>query len=114
MRGWSKQLLQWAGKQRPVAEDQASSVQVPLSAVPSMNTAPECTVLEVEEWLDQKANELNAHWSLARLSGFSREDDAATRQIATALLRPTEELSVKPAPEDLTQQRLYECAPWKA
>lgn len=101
MRGWSKQLLQWAGRQRSAVEDQAGPVRVPPPAVPSTNAVPERTVLEVEEWLEQKASELNGDWSLARLSGFSRGEDAAARQVAAALLRPTEELSIEPAPEDL-------------
>ena len=101
MRGWSKQLLQWAGRQRPDEEDQASPSQVQMPAVPSTNAVPERTVLEVEEWLEQKANELNGDWSLARLSGFSRGEDAAARQVAAASLRSAEELLIEPAPEDL-------------
>ena len=57
--------------------------------------------LDVEAWLDQKAEELNGEWVFARLAGFSRGDEAAARQLAAAGLQPKEELQVESFPEDL-------------
>ena len=102
MREWSKQLVKWATRPRAAKKEKefgTPQVQSPYGF--ATDSVPEPTGIDVEAWLEEKAKELNGDWSLARLSGFSRGQNVVARQVAAALLRPTEELWVEPAPEDL-------------
>ena len=98
MRGWTKHLENWVFRQRATEETQAVTL---LKAQPSTTAASELGTIDVEEWVERKAQELNGDWSPARLGGFSRGEDAAARQLAAAMLHPTEELALEFAPDEL-------------
>ena len=98
MREWIKQLHRRVFRQR--AAEQTQPVRLVMVAAAAM-AATEVRTINVEEWLDHKAQELNGDWSLARLGSFSRGEDAIARQTAAATLKPTEELSLELAQDEL-------------
>lgn len=102
MRGWMQELVKWTGRRCPAEESRTpTDVQVHPPAPPSPPQAPELLGLDVDNWLEEKSAELNGDWMLARLSGVFRGENTAARQAAAALLRPTDELWLELAPEQI-------------
>lgn len=97
---WINQVLGRFGKQGQAREPSVHSMQAAVCA-PCIREAPSQYQLDIEGWLDQKAEELNGEWTFARLTGFSRGEHAAARQAVAASLCPTDELWVESSPEDL-------------
>lgn len=101
MREWAKELGKAVFRRRDTEVTQVAPVsfaQATTAVVEALGTA------SVEHWLEQKGQQLNRDWSLARLGGFSRGDDAATRQRAGAMLRPTEEVFLESALDELSSE----------
>lgn len=70
----------------------ADCAEVPGSS-PDITATP-----ATEAWLDERAEDLNGEWTVARLAGLSRREGKAERRCALSSLVTLEELRLKPDP----------------
>lgn len=101
MRGWAKGIGQRMFRGRTTKSPQAAPV---FQYQPAAAGTDALSSVNVEHWLEQKAQELNGEWRLARVGGFSRGDDVDTRQRAGAMLRPTEEVFLESVLDELSSE----------